>query len=144
MMKMMMTALVLTIAAPAAAKTTFAAYDGPGAEQTGTGGTHQNMKGIELWTMGAPARRFKMIGIITDQRKDRLLDGDPTDSPAVAKKAREAGGDAVILLGQDSRPIGYAGGANAWSDGTSTFASGQGRLVSQRVTRFAVIRYMAQ
>ncbi|TKD50553.1 hypothetical protein [Sphingomonas baiyangensis] len=143
-MRRLLLAAALAVAFPATAhaKIVFAAYEGPDAMQTGPGGTKVDMRGIELWMTGGPPRRFQIIGFITDSRKDRLLDGDALDSPAIAKKAREVGGEALILNTQSERQVGTAMGGNLWSNGTSTFGSGNSVAVNRKTTQFIVIRYV--
>jgi hypothetical protein len=143
-------ALALAIAGPAMARTSYAAYDGPDAVQTGTGGTHTDMKGIDVWTSGSPSRKFQVLGVIVDERTDKLFDGDALSSPAIAKKAREAGGDALILLNRDSRVAGFMSSESAFGsaslNGNSIsgggFSERNGRVVNAKTTRFAVIKFL--
>jgi hypothetical protein len=78
----------------------------------GVGGTVYDVDGIEFWESGNPARKYKILGVINQSRKPRLPLGrltrifsdngnsDHRDS-AIAKVAREHGGDAVIFVSKD-------------------------------------------
>jgi hypothetical protein len=62
----------------------------------GTGGSRKVVQKMEVWRHGTPPRRFRILGIIDDKRPDGplLMAGQEY---ALVRKAREAGGDAVII-----------------------------------------------
>ena len=62
----------------------------------GKGGTVRVVDGIDFWESGEPDRRYKILGLIDDTRGEGLISRSGKDS-AIAKVAREHGGDAVIL-----------------------------------------------
>lgn len=105
----------LLVATPALARNEFAPFEGPNAERVGEGGTKQTKNGIDYWTSGTPPRRYRILGILTDQRYlgwgPRIL-----DSKSVAKEIREAGGNAAIVIA---------------GTGTEEFGMGFTRLTSQ-------------
>jgi hypothetical protein len=87
----------LMAATPADAKNEFAPFEGPNAERVGEGGTKLTKNGIDYWTTGTPARKYRVLGILTDQRYaswgPRIL-----DSKSVAKEIKDAGGNAAIVM----------------------------------------------
>jgi hypothetical protein len=124
------------LASPAWAGNQFSIYEGPNAVQTGTGGAKITKDGVDFWTDGTPPRKFQILGFITDTRKDKLLSGHAVGSSGLAKRVRQVGGDALIVMGEDERNAGIVGGINgglAW-----------GRSVHKITTKFAVVRYLAQ
>ena len=72
----------------------------------GEGGTKEMVEGMELWTQGEPPRKYKLLGVIEDERAD-----GPTARASyhhdIVKKARNVGGDALIQLSEKSKIEGY-------------------------------------
>lgn len=136
-----MAAALGLMAAPAQAGIKFAAYEGPDAVQTGQGGTKMTSRGIDFWTTGSPARKFQVLGVITDERSDKpitkIFGGDAVGSKGVAKKVLQAGGNAVIVIDQNDRSGGMIGHVN-WREFTNFGA----RRVTITKTQFLVIRYL--
>ena len=99
-------------------------------QYTGEGGTAHRIDGIEIWTFGAPDRRFEVIGWLEDQRHTGLISRQ-TFEPDVAAAVKKAGGDGVILQHSDTRFRGYVVGSNYVSP------------VNDRTTHLAVFRYVA-
>lgn len=95
----------LSAASAAHAGLQFAQYDGPTAVQSGTGGTRITKDGVDFWTTGTPPRRYRIIGVLTDTRYE-AWGKKALGSAGVAKRIRELGGDAVVLLGQKDRSDG--------------------------------------
>ena len=135
-------AVTLLAISPACAKLTFAAYDGPPLIHTGQGGTRVDNHGIDVWTFGDPARRFQVLGTISDTRQDKLLSGDVMSSSSIANKVREVGGSGLLLLGQNSAVTGYAGGGSTSVFGNTAIMNGGGRAIHTIATKFVVIRYL--
>ena len=126
--------LALLLASPAFAEQTWAAYEGPGAVQTGSGGTKITENGIDYWTTGTPPRRYQILGVLTDARKDRLADGKVLGSKSVARRALSVGGNAVIFGGSDAKSAGIVGGLSggfAW-----------GRQINRTTTQLLVVKYL--
>ena len=126
--------ILALLASPAAAGVQFSTYEGADAIQTGSGGAKITKNGIDFWTDGTPPRKYQVLGFITDTRQDKLLSGKAIGSSGLAKRVREVGGDAMIVMGQNERNAGIVGGFNngmAW-----------GRQVHKITTKFAVIRYL--
>jgi hypothetical protein len=124
------------LASPAWAGDQLSTYEGPDAVQTGSGGAKITKDGVDFWTDGTPPRRYQILGFLTDTRKDKLLSGHAVGSSGLAKHVRQAGGDALIVMGQDERNAGIVGGINGgfvW-----------GRSVQKITTKFAVVRYLPQ
>lgn len=65
------------------------------------------VEGMEFWLDGAPDRTYKIVGMVRGTSED----GISILRTAVAKKARENGGDAVIIVSKNRRNsgIGFVG-----------------------------------
>ena len=127
------------------ATTEFKSYEGNNAVIEGKGGTKIVVDGMEMWDNGDPPRSFKLLGIIDDERPGGIvpmaqLKGD------VVKRARQAGGDAVIQLRSQSQIAGYYAAATATASNLGNTASVQGSAVAvpmrRNVAQFAVIKYV--
>jgi hypothetical protein len=83
----------------------FTEYNGSEVFQ-GTGGEEQNIDGIEFWENGEPARKYRILGVLAEGH-DNYRPGDFSNffhsdrDSAVAKAAREHGGDAVVFVDKD-------------------------------------------
>jgi hypothetical protein len=152
----------------------FVSYEGKDAVQEGTGGEKKIVDGIDFWSNGAPPRKFKIIGYVTDSRFKSGLVGMIRMSgleSSIAKEAKKAGGDAVILANSEVKTIAEfhntstqssgtantSGNINASTSGnttTGTFAAtttaqDQSNSTSydthweQQHTKYAVIKYLA-
>ncbi len=152
----------------------FVSYEGKDAVQEGTGGEKKIVDGVDFWSNGAPPRKFKVIGYITDSRLKSGLIGMMRMSgleSSIAKDAKKAGGDAVILANSEVETKAVVHNSSTYSSGTAntsgnmnattsgntttgtfgatTTAQGQSNTSSydakleQQHTRYAVIRYLA-
>lgn len=122
----------------AQAKIDFAEYSGTPIIETGEGGTKVTKNGIDYWTSGKPPRRYQVIGRITDRRSEEWDGGHAIGSPTVAKKVKQAGGSAVIMLEQKD--------VGAGSSGVGSVAGGWGSFFSmggtKTTTTFVVVKYI--
>jgi len=166
-------ALLLTVGTTTVASD-FVSYEGRDAVQEGNGGEKKTVDGIDFWANGAPPRKFKVIGYITDSRLKTGLIGmmrmSGLDS-SIAKEAKKAGGDAVILTNAEvvtkafitntqtnsSATANTSGSFNGTTTGTSTTGAygatttTQGSSnsttvaapIQQQHSRYAVIKYLA-
>lgn len=141
-----------------AAAADFTPYEGKNAIQEGDGGEKKTVDGVDFWSNGAPPRKFKLLGYITDKRHKTGLVGMVRMSgleSAIAKEARKAGGDAVILVSSDAETTGYVGQAqttgqantsasrnNARTTGSS-WSSAQAAPVQKQLSKYAVVQYLA-
>jgi hypothetical protein len=135
----------------------FAAYDGPDKVFKGEGGTKVNNDGIEFWTTGSPPRNYRVLGILTDQRRDQRFSAS-NFAPDVAAEVKRVGGDAVVILDEAKEFVGtYSTGTatasttdSATASGrslygqsnTTTFGSGTGIAIRNKITRLLVIKYV--
>ena len=87
----------------------YKAYRGPDAVREGTGGKSLSAHGVDFWTRGAPAGRYRIVGTFFDRRSDELLEGDVIGSERIAKAARKYGADGLVVLWRD-RQLARAGG----------------------------------
>ncbi len=98
----------------------------------GDGGAVEAVEGIDVWSVGTPQRKFKVIAFIEHSHRSSGLVGiinSSTWKSSVAKKAKELGGDAVVLSSQSRHLRGFTGsqsgqitanGNTATYSGTST------------------------
>ena len=111
----------------------------------GKGGTKVVVDGMDIWDNGDPPRKYKVLGIIDDERPGGLIPMSQLRADMV-KKGREAGGDAVVQLGSQSQIAGYytSGSASAYASGSSTTAYGSSTTmpVRRNSAKFAVIKYL--
>jgi hypothetical protein len=152
----------------------FVSYEGNDPVRLGSGGEKKIVDGIDFWSNGAPPRKFKIIGYVTGSRLKSGLIGmirmSGLDS-SIAKEARKAGGDAVILTNSEAVTEGYinntrtnaamiantSGSLNATTSGnttTGTFGattttqdqSNSATIavpVEQQHPKYAVIKYLS-
>ena len=136
------------------ASQSFYAYDGPVKPLLGSGGAKTVKHEIEYWVDGAPARPFRIVGVMVDSRSDRWFSGNAVGSKAIAKKVKEAGGNGVIILNQQEKITSVVSNYYGSSSGTATlfgnsasysgsnFGFGSAEAVSNVKTRLYVIAYM--
>ena len=146
MNKLVALLVVLTASLMAGCATTeYKSFEGKVNVFEGKGGTKVVIDGMELWDNGEPPRKFKVLGIIDDDRPGGLIPMAQLRSDMV-KKARKAGGDAIIQLGSQSQIAGYytSGSASAYGYGNSATAYGSSTTmpVRRNVAKFAVIKYV--
>jgi len=143
-MKQALLILLLSVLA-GCATTEFKTYEAKNNVFEGKGGTKVVVDGMEFWDSGDPPRKFKVLGIIDDQRPGGIipmaqLKGD------IVKRAKVEGADAVIELGSQSQITGFytSGSASAYSSGGMTNAYGSSTTMPMRrnISKFAVIKYL--
>lgn len=86
------------IAAPVFAETKFFAFSGPPHEQIGEGGLTVQKSGIDFFTDGFPAQRYRILGLIRDKNTCSYPEQPAISYSRIAKIAGRAGATAVILL----------------------------------------------
>jgi hypothetical protein len=109
----------------------FQAYEGRNRFSEGDGGTRVTVSGVDIWTTGAPPRRFEMLGVLTVDIGEGWGATDIVRSE-VASQVRRAGGDAAIEMTANRTAGPMIVTANAIIPTTT------------RSTRFAVVRYVSQ
>ena len=146
--------IILTLAAIAAisllagcANTEYKSFDARNNVFQGAGGTKILVEGMDFWDNGDPPRKFRVLGIIDDERSAGLIPMSQLRGDMV-KKAREVGGDAVVQISSQSQIAGYytSGSASVYASGSSAAAYGSSTTVpvARNVSRFAVIKYLDQ
>ena len=127
------------------ASTEYSLFEGKEGIFEGQGGTKIVVDGMELWRNGEPPRKFKVLGIIDDERPGGIIPMSQLRGDMV-KKARKVGGDALIKLDSQSRISGYhtTGSASAHGYGNLATAYGSSSTIAVRrnVAKFAVIKYV--
>ena len=152
-------ALSLVLAVPNAGfANDFVPYEGKHAIQEGAGGEKRTVDGIDFWSNGTPPRKFTLLGYINDTRLKSGLFGKLRMAgleSSVAKEAKTAGGDAVILVDAKAETTGhiaqsftdshasatgYGNTVTAYGDSVTTGAE---VAVQKQHSRYAVIKYVA-
>lgn len=129
---------------PLAAKTRYESYEARNSVVEGQGGSRTMKDGVDFWTTGDPPRRYQIIGIIRDNRGTGALHGNAIGSSGIAKKVREVGGDAVIVMNQNSSVKGIWSQGQASAYGNQAYGSGISIPIEERVTTFAVVKYLPE
>lgn len=111
------------------ATTKFSAFEGDGKIHEGSGGTREIVDGMEIWDHGNPPSRFRILGVIEDERPDGPISLSQL-SQDVVKQARAIGGDALIRESNRSQLRGFV------TSGTSNIP------VRRNYATFAVIKYV--
>lgn len=130
--------LIASVSGPSSASGQFTPYDGDSAIQAGEGGAHVARDGVDFWTSGTPARRFQILGTLTDNRSSGMPARSAVGSPRLARQARALGADGLILAGQRRVDGGYVG---VWSGGDG-IAPLVGSRATSTTTTFVVVRYV--
>jgi len=142
-------AVGLLLASPAPAGTQLLTYDGPDAIKQGHGGEKKVVDGVDFWLSGSPPRRFQVLGSIEDERHKTGLFGALSMSGLendIARQARSAGGDAVILTDAHDNLQGYVGTGFGSAYGSRYGAFGSvstfSRPVESHSSRYVVVKYL--
>jgi hypothetical protein len=143
-MKNLLAAVIFAILA-GCSSTNYKPFEGRDTAYEGRGGTRTVMNGVDLWETGEPPRKYKILGIIEDERSGNLIHRS-TFQGDVTKKAKESGGDGVIKIDANSQVTGTMsqGFATGRAYGNTANASGVGfsAPMSRTSSRFAVIKYL--
>jgi len=139
-------ALACALALTACTTTTYRPFVTSGdAIFEGKGGIAYAQDGMEIWDFGDPPRRYKVLGIVDDERPGGVgpmnrLFGD------VVSKAREVGGQALIQVRNQSQIVGYQRSDSAYAVPSANPASAAGTATSIPVRKnkaqFLVIQYV--
>lgn len=137
--------IVAALALTGCASTDYQAWEGRNSVVEGRGGTKKVVDGMDVWTNGDPPRRFQLLGIIDDERPGGIVPMAELKHDIV-NKAREHGGDAVIVIASSSQLAGYytAGSINTQVIGGSatSFGSATSIPITRRTSKYAVIKYV--
>src|SRR4051794_21265977 len=106
--------------------TDFEAWEGQNSVIQGHGGTRKVVDGIDVWTYGDPPHKFRILGIIDDERPGGIIPMAQMKHD-VAKAVRERGGDAIIMISSESQLRGYytfgSATTNIYGRSATTFGS---------------------
>jgi hypothetical protein len=83
-MKRTLLALVVLTLSCVGCSTNYYTYSGSGVYE-GKGGAAKNINGIDIWLVGTPPRKFRIIGYITDSRPGRGIAMAMRDSDIAEK-----------------------------------------------------------
>lgn len=85
-----------------------------GGVQKGSGGACVVVDGVEMWSYGAPNRRYRVIGVLEDSRPGGVIPMARRDGN-IAQEAKEHGADGVIIIGAQKENVGTLHQMNAQS-----------------------------
>ena len=123
--------------------TNYYTYSGSGIYE-GRGGASKNINGIDIWLVGTPPRKFKIIGYVTDSRPGGPIPMAMRDSD-LAATAKKNGGDGILLKADQADFLGTysTGNATAVTTGnvTTAFGSGMSVPIIRREGQYFVIKY---
>lgn len=134
--------ILLLIAAPVNASTKFQAYEVKDQIIEGEGGTRETVLGVDFWTTGTPPHKYKVIGIIIDDRNKGMLTHDAVGSEKVAKVIKEAGGDAAIVQSQSERTTGVVSSGSASYGYHYGFGTAFASAVRREKSEMIVVKYL--
>jgi hypothetical protein len=127
------------------ASTDYQAWEGRNSAIEGHGGTRKVVDGVDVWTNGDPPRKFRLLGIIDDQRPGGIIPMAEMKHD-IAKKAREHGGDAVIIISSSSQLAGYYTAANLntqfYGNSATSYGSSTTIPLTRHTSKYAVIKYV--
>jgi hypothetical protein len=119
-------------------------YSGLGIYE-GRGGASKNINGVDIWLVGTPPRKFRIIGYIMDSRPGGPIPMARRDSDLVSA-AKRNGGDGLLLKAEQTDFLGSysTGNATAVTSGNVTTAVGSGVSVPmiRREGQYFVIKYV--
>jgi hypothetical protein len=128
----------------AGCSTNYYTYSGSGIYQ-GRGGASKNVDGVDIWLVGTPPRKFKIIGYVTDSRPGGPIPMAMRDSD-LAAAAKKNGGDGILLKADQADFLGTysTASATAVTNGnvTSAFGSGVSVPIVRREGQYYVIKYL--
>ncbi len=140
------TVLLAAILCTGCATTTFKTFETRGSGVIeGKGGTKTVQDGMDIWDYGDPPRKFKILGVIEDERPGGIIPMGQLRAEMV-KKAREVGGHALIQAANQAQIVGYQtfGSATTTAYGNTATATGLATAVPIRRNSalFVVIQYV--
>jgi hypothetical protein len=141
LLRFVILAVAVAITGCAHVQQQFAAYEGPEKAFKGSGGTKVTTDGIDFWTTGSPPRNYRVLGILTDQRRDQRFAAS-SFGPDVAAEAKRVGGDAVVIFDEAKEFVGTYSTGTATVNTTTAFGSGTGIAIRDKITRLLVIKYL--
>ncbi|MCW5625235.1 MAG: hypothetical protein KIT73_11020 [Burkholderiales bacterium] len=123
------------------ATTEFKPFEGKVNSFVGEGGTKTVVDGMEIWDNGDPPRTFKVLGVIDDYRPGGIIPMSQLFGDVV-KKAREAGGSALIQVSNQSQIAGFYTSGSTSSNAATVRGSAITMPVRRNSARFVVISYI--
>jgi hypothetical protein len=137
-------ALSVAVSVSGCASTEYTPNEGRRTTVQGKGGERIVVDGMEIWDADGPPRRYEVIGTIDDQRSGGALPLVNWQS-SIVRKAREAGGSALVQVRRDSQPAGYyvlGVGAAGEANRGPALGSAPAVPLTRQASAFHVIRYL--
>ncbi len=101
--------LLFLVLSSCVSSTNFQQWDNKDQIYIGKGGSFKTVDGVDIYTVGEPAKAFQIIGVlehhmVADGQFNALF-GNSIAMSALASKAKEQGGDAVIISSNNNRIV---------------------------------------
>ncbi len=143
------------VAGAASASPEFMSYEGRNSIHEGQGGERKTVEAVDFWMRGDPPRRYQVIGSLTNERHKSGVWGAIRMSSLdtdIAKAAKAAGGDAVILDAQGDEVTGVvsddyenlSGNNGGGMFNANAFGGGSKRAIKEHNSRYLVIKYLPE
>ncbi|KAF7599252.1 MAG: hypothetical protein CGU28_06145 [Candidatus Dactylopiibacterium carminicum] len=109
----------------------------------GKGGSRFQYEGLDVWFIGEPDRRYKILGYIEDSVSSTVDDQHRRISSEVAKKAHEIGADALIEVVTSRQADSSVSIGSVFGGRHSGFGMGFGFPVTeQQNARYTAIKFL--
>ena len=109
----------------------------------GKGGSRFQYEGLDVWFIGAPDRRYKILGYIEDDLGATVDEQRKRISSLVAKKAHEIGADALIEVVTGRQTDSSVSFGSVHGSRNIGFGMGFGFPISEQQTaRYTAIKYL--
>jgi hypothetical protein len=137
--------LLLLLLVLAGCASNFQRWDGGNNVIQGKGGSRKVVDGIDMWTNGDPPRKFRILGIIDDERPGGLVPMAQLKHD-IAAAVRAHGGNAVIAIASASQLQAYYSLASATGKihrhSATKFRGSRRTPKLERFSKFMVIKYL--
>ncbi|WP_066735707.1 hypothetical protein [Cupriavidus sp. D384] len=138
-MKSLIVGAVLVSTLGACAMVDYEKYEGQQLVREGTGGTKSTVDGIDVWSYGAPPRRYEILGVVTVSVPSGPVAQHRITSNA-AEKAKEMGGSAAINI--DTLDTGTMTSVASAFGSNGSYATGTSMSIGNAKGRYLVIKYL--
>ena len=115
-------------------------YRGPDSVRDGRGGKKISAHGIDFWTKGEPAARYRILGIFRDVRSDEARDPDAVGDLRLAEAARANGADALVVV-RRKQLLSRAARTQPWASEQQRLSDGPAAAV-YTTTWLMAVRYL--
>lgn len=131
----------LLLAGCSMATTKYRVFEAKQTDFEGAGGTKDVVNGVDVWVTGAPPRKFRILGVISDLRPNGVIPQN-NKLPELTKATKDQGGDAMILYTSEERFAGTVAVGNVSTFGTSATGTAVSVPAYKSLSRYLVVKYL--